>query len=78
MSVEPYTDAELLALGLPLTEDERQEQLGDLRTQALELEAKGALLAGPLRQKRDGRAMRNVWLLSILLKRLGFAPSQEN
>lgn len=42
---EPYTDQELLALGIPLTEEETQNKLADLRTQAVELERNGALLA---------------------------------
>ena len=42
---KPYSDAELVALGLEPTEDEIEEQKAALRTEALELEAKGALLA---------------------------------
>lgn len=76
MSVEPYTDTELLALGSPPTKEEQQKQLADLRTQALELEAKGALACRSLRPQRDCGAvlMRKPepWVIAIVLKRLGF------
>ena len=45
MSAEPYTDQELLALGIPLTEEETQDKLANLREEALEHERNGALLA---------------------------------
>ena len=46
MSVEPYSDVELMALlDIPPTEDELENTKAALRTQALELEGKGALLA---------------------------------